>query len=111
MKASKTLVSVISVCPIPFTGLVFIQKADAYQIPVRGWPTQSFRGICTTFINVSSSGRDSWYWEVECGRNHSRRDYLKAKRACWDDYRQRDKRHTHFQPRILIQPYAHNKCY
>jgi hypothetical protein len=113
MRVSKVLVNLVGVCLIPIAGLMFVQKADAYQLGVGRWPVKPASGKCTTFINVSSSGRDSWYWEVECGRNHSRKSYNNAKRACLNDYNGRGDYHPeHFGWRgDLIKPYAHNKCY
>jgi hypothetical protein len=117
MKVSKILVTVVGACLIPITGMVFMEKADAYQRRVASWPTKPSPGKCTTVINVSSSGRDSWYWEVECGRNHSRKSYQKARQACFKDYNNRSETHTeHFRSDseiafLPIHPYAHNKCY
>jgi hypothetical protein len=114
MKVTKTLTSIVGICLIPIAGLVFMQKADAYKKRVMGMPYKAAPGKCTSVIKVSSSGRDSWYWAVECGRNHSRKDYLKARQACFYDYNNRGDLHQkHFSDLRgpLIQPYAHNKCY
>jgi hypothetical protein len=120
MRSSKTLASIVGVCLIPISGLIFMQKANARTFPVGSWPTKASPGKCTTLINISSSGRDTWYWDVECGRNNTRKSYQKAKAACNKDYDQRKERYpSTFDPPTIVHglipleiaPYAHNQCH
>jgi hypothetical protein len=117
MKVSKTLASIVGVCLIPISGLVFMQKADARAFPVGSWPTKASSSKCTTVIKISSSGRDTWYWAVNCGSNHSRKSYSEAKAACNFDYNHRKEnyRSTFDVPKwglipLRIAPYAVNHC-